>query len=296
MKSLLTYIFEKKQATRDNNPHHLFKQYFNNFDFDSIPFRERNKDVVDYEEIAKSSRMATEANTDDDVIIESNTENIESVSQVIEELKKKYQMNDYQFRVYSPFDVQIVTVDKIPNYLQSTNSVLMQYVENNVEIIKKEMSRCGYYVVREEVHFDNKTHQKWVFLMFDPIRQEDITTQIKSHCTTLYHCSPLKNHTSIMKNGILTHNEGRVYKYNSKRVYLLTTDPKSESFKTMMSNVSSNRKKRDRSFDGKYYVYWIDVDELENITFHYDAHGRNSIFTESSIPLRAIFKSKEIQF
>ena len=99
-----------------------------------------------------------------------------------------------------------------------------------------------------------------------------------------------------MEKGILPQNESRVYTYNSKRVYLLTTDPKSDSFKTMMSNITKNRKKKESSFDEKYYVYWIDVDELGDISFYYDAHGRNSIFTNSPIPTNAIIKSKEIQF
>lgn len=38
-----------------------------------------------------------------------------------------------------------------------------------------------------------------------------------------------------MEKGILPQNESRVYPDNSVRVYLLTSDPKSDSFKVMMS-------------------------------------------------------------
>lgn len=297
MKNINDYLIESANKKEKSKAYKSFQDYFDNFDFNSIPASERNKDVEDYEDIAKASKMATEASLEDDVIIESNNNGeIKSVSQVVEELKVKYNMRDYQFRVYNPFEVQIVTVDQIPNYLESYNSVLMQFILNNVDIIKWEMERCGYYTVREEVHTDKETNRKWVFLMFDPIRQEDISTQIKNNCTTLYHCSPSKNHNLIMEKGILPQNESRVYTYNSKRVYLLTTDPKSDSFKTMMSNITKNRKKKESSFDEKYYVYWIDVDELGDISFYYDAHGRNSIFTNSPIPTNAIIKSKEIQF
>lgn len=88
MKHIIDYIFEKSKSTRKSNPHKLFQKYFDNFDFDSIPHTKRDKDVADYEEIAKSSRMATEASIEDGVIIEANTENTESVSQVITEEQK----------------------------------------------------------------------------------------------------------------------------------------------------------------------------------------------------------------
>lgn len=292
MKNINEYIKENKQSKIYN----IFQQYFDNFDFDTIPDSERNKDAEDYEDIAKSIHMASEASLDEDIIVENNNNEVHSILRTIEDLKYKYNMQDYQFRVYNPFEVQIVTVDNIPNYLQSNNSVLLQYVLNNVDIIKQEMKKNGYYVVREEVHKDKKTDRKWVFIMFDPIKQEDITEQIKNNCTTIYHCSPAKNHKLIMEQGILPQNESRIYTYNSKRVYLHTSDPKSDSFKTMMSNITKNRKKLDNSFNGKYYVYWIDVDELNDIVFYYDAHGKNSIFTTSSIPVTAIIKSKEIQF
>lgn len=43
-----------------------FQDYFDNFDFNSIPATERDKDVEDYAEIAKASKMASTAPLDDD--------------------------------------------------------------------------------------------------------------------------------------------------------------------------------------------------------------------------------------
>lgn len=79
---------QNKQFQLNSKAHELFQEYFDNFDFNSIPASERNKDVEDYEDIAKASKMATEASLEDDVIIESNNNGeIKSVSQVVEELK-----------------------------------------------------------------------------------------------------------------------------------------------------------------------------------------------------------------
>ena len=143
-----------------NKAHLLFKQYFDNFNFSSIPASERDKDPEDYVKIAKLSKLASEVDLSESIIIESNDGSIRSVLDVINELKSKYKMGDYQFSVYSPFDVQIITVDNITNYLQTTYSILSQFVENNVNIIKKELERCGYYCVREEVHKDEQTGRK----------------------------------------------------------------------------------------------------------------------------------------
>lgn len=46
-----------------------FQDYFDNFDFNSIPASERDKDVEDYAEIAKASKMASTAPLDDDTDI-----------------------------------------------------------------------------------------------------------------------------------------------------------------------------------------------------------------------------------
>ena len=122
MKNINDYLIESSNKKEKSKAHKSFQEYFDNFDFNLIPVSERNKDVEDYEDIAKTSKMATEASLEDDVIIESNNNGeIKSVSQIVEELKVKYNMKDYQFRVYNPFEVQIVTVDQIPNYLKNHN-------------------------------------------------------------------------------------------------------------------------------------------------------------------------------
>ena len=91
MKNINDYLIESSNKKEKSKAHKSFQEYFDNFDFNLIPVSERNKDVEDYEDIAKTSKMATEASLEDDVIIESNNNGeIKSVSQIVEELKVKY--------------------------------------------------------------------------------------------------------------------------------------------------------------------------------------------------------------
>ena len=201
------------------------------------------------------------------------------------------------FTAYDPFDVQIVKVEQIPNYLQTTNSILLPYVTESVKTIKKEMLDNGYYYVNEREYYDKDTKHDWVMLIFDPIRQDSISSQIKSHCDILYHCSSTKNKKSILENGFVPKNEGRVYHYYENRVYFHTDSPKSSEFKRMMSNLTKNRKKNDISFDGKYDLYYIDMNSInDDIDFFKDPHGHNSIFTKEKISSDSIIKISEITF
>ena len=82
MKNINDYLIESANKKEKSKAHKSFQDYFDNFDFNSIPASERNKDVEDYEDIAKASKMATETSLEDDVIIESNNNGeIKSVSQ-----------------------------------------------------------------------------------------------------------------------------------------------------------------------------------------------------------------------
>lgn len=299
MKSIKQFIVENEYKLYSvDEAHRLLNKYFNSLDFRVIPLSLRKKSIKDYQEIFNDTKLASEESLLQlkDNIYESLKTDIESTQKAIQTLKDKYKMLDCQFKAIHPYDVQIVSVDKIPNYIATTNSVLLPLVRKNVEIIIKEMDEIGYYKVREESRYDKETNCEWVLLMFDPKVQEDISTQIRKRCSRLYHISPFYNYESIKEKGLIPSNNGRVYKFNKDRVYLLTVDLNHFDFKKMLINTAADRKRRDKSFDGKFVIYEIKTSKLPNdIKFYLDPHGRNCIYTNTLIPYTAIIDEEEKQ-
>ena len=157
------------------------------------------------------------------------------------------------------------------------------------------MEKSGYYNVREKKYID-KDNMTWITLVFDPIRQDSITTQVKNHCRYLYHCSPERTHDDIIQKGLIAQNQGRVYHYNEPRVYLYVGNPNDEDYKRMMRNVSQNRKRR-MNIEESYYQYEIRTSKLpESIEFFQDPHGKNCIFTPNDIPLKSITDWEIVNF
>lgn len=298
MKKLIDFINENKQSEGVKE----FYKYFKDFDITNIPLNIRKQKATDFKKIFDfSNDISEEYLCSEDVIDESKTSNVqvEATQIMLESLKEKYKLNDYNFLAYDPNNVCIVKIDKIPNYLQTTHSVLLQKVLENVQIIKTEICNRGYYVVSEKSYYDKETDIEWVRLIFDPVVQENISKQVLNHVDILYHCSPIHNKISIEKNGIIPSNEGRVYTYNNKRVYLFTAGPKDSSFVKMMTNTTKNRKKLNKDFDGKYNIYTILSRKLpKDIKFYFDPHGtsKNCIYTTTTIPYSSIIDVEETQY
>lgn len=221
--------------------------------------------------------------------------NVSSAKSTIENLIKVYGFDESMFRICSPNNVSFIDVRDVPVYLEAKTFIIVPDLNNNVEIIEKEMNANGYYKIRESIQKDNQS-MRWMRLIFDPIKQDSITEQIKSHCSVLYHYSELKNDDNIKKYGILARNEGRVYTYNENRVYLFP-EKNIETHKKMMRNIMSNRMKNNPDFDNNLMQYTILVDKLpDDIEFYEDPHGRGCIYTKSNIPVDSIVQSMEIKF
>ena len=283
--------------------HKIYDKYVDEFDINSIPLSIRNKCYKDIKSIYDFKNGPASEYTVDDVIefnenknIEN--KNIESVRVIIHKLVSIYGFDSNLFKAFNPYKVMIVEVKKLPVYMETTMSAIIPDIDKNIEIIEKEMNAGGYYK-SYQTFFVDEQGKKWSHLIFDPIRQDSITKQIKDNCSVLFHYSDLKNDESIKQYGILAKNEGRRYVYNENRVYLFPDKLDGENIKhlNMMNNITSNRKRNNPKFDGKYMRYTILVSELPNdMEFYRDPHGDGCIFTTMDIPVDAIIKSNEVDF
>lgn len=131
MKSITDYINETKDS-KSSVGIEIFNKYFADFDISNIPLSIRKKKVANCKTIYDFSNDVSEeyliGDTDDIYESKESSKQVEATQIMLNELKRKYKMNDYNFLAYDPNNVCIVKIDNIPNYLQTTNLVLMPNV------------------------------------------------------------------------------------------------------------------------------------------------------------------------
>lgn len=279
--------------------HKALEHFVKSFDINSIPERVRKTLYVDYSEIDDFLNKTSEFRNVDENFNESVTSDdtdVTSIKNVVDGLINEYHLDRYfSIKVYDEYNVEVVNVDKIPQYSQTSSAILVPMIEKNLDIIKKELDKGGYYQVAKHDYKDAEGRQ-WSFIVFDPKEQKSITEQIKSQYEYLYHCSLSTNDDSIKKNGIIPQNSKNFYNFKEKRVYLHYLTPNNQEFKNMMKKFIDSRKRKEPNFNHKMNVYTISIDDLpKDIEFFQDPHAQ-AIYTLSSIPTKAIIKTREITF
>lgn len=178
-----------------------FDVFLSSFDINSIPLELRRKAYVDYEDMFNFyNRNCRDYLLDEHFEYNFNesiqSRNVVETRKLVKRLQEEFSAYGFQFRAYSPHNVQIVEVDKIPNYRTQTTGMLVSVIRNNVKIIDEEFKLSGYYKIREKSYTDNEG-MKWIWLVYDPIQQDSVTDLIKRN-TFIYHSSFPKNHESII--------------------------------------------------------------------------------------------------
>ena len=279
--------------------HKSFEDFMRKFDINAIPKEVRDELYIDYSDndnfLNKTSEFREVDENFNEIKNNQNSDTI-SIDSVVNKLVQEYNLDKYfSIKVFDTYNVKIVNVDKIPQYSQTANAILVPMIEKNIDIVEKELDKCGYYRVAKHDYKDAEGRQ-WSFIIFDPKEQKSITEQIKSQYEYLYHCSPSTNDESIKKNGIIPQNSKNFYNFKEKRVYLHYLTPNNQEFKNMMKKFIDSRKRKDPNFNSKMNVYTISIDNLpKDIEFFQDPHAQ-AIYTLSSIPAKAIIKTREITF
>lgn len=286
---------EQKKADK------LFDKYLDNFDINSIPISVLDSAYRDIEdEFEFTNRNCREWVLEEGYGVNESIqdENIESTKEIINRLITIYKFDEKLFKAFSPHKVQIVEVKDLPVFMETVASVVVANICNNIDIIDKEMKLGGYYRSRCAIFEDDKG-RSWANLVYDPIRQDTISEQIRNHCMTLFHYSEKNNYDSIRENGLLPKNEKRRYDYYQKRVYLFPErlDGVMVSHNNMMNGITQNRKRKNPKFNGEYYRYMISMDKVpKNIEFFYDPHGNGCIYTTEKIPYSSIVDETLVKF
>ena len=295
-KEILKSILEEYDMK--NNKDKVIDEFLNDFDINSIPKELRNKQYKDYEPIIEFLNNVSESRIYENWDNPSQQEiNVESTRNIIECIKDHLELDMFQFKVYSPHKVCIVEVSKIPYHYQTTFSVLTPIVASNINIVVNEMRKGGYYKIREKVYTD-EDDEKWIMMIFDPIKQDSVTEQIKKTYPYIFHTTELKNKESIVINGLKPQNNTNPdFHYNEPRVYLYYGSVNDTSYINMMKNIANSRKKNDKTFDGTYVQFTIDTDNLpDDVEFFDDPHGDKCVYTRNTIPPDAIIKTKIVKY
>lgn len=294
-------ILFEDNSSQSNSYLSIIDEYLEKFDINSIPEEIRNEQYIDYEPIfnfVNRNNREWVLDENEEFLYESQEDvNIQSIREVFNRLKNYYHIYDkYQFEVLSPNNVSIVNVLKIPKYYEGVGIITLANVKKNVDIIIKEFAMSGYKMVREKIKTDNN-NREWITLVFNPIKQEPLSTQIRRHCRYVYHSTPVDKYELIEEKGYITpQNAKRVYDYPEPRIYLYTSNPEDDDYINMMKNTTTNRQRKDRNFDGDYYLLEISTRKLpDDMQLFYDPNANNEhfVFVTLPIPITAI-KEKEV--
>ena len=272
---------------------------FDIFDFDNIPMSELDKAYIDYEPLYDTVDWFS---VDEDYIYEErkkNTTGIQSTVDVVNCAMNQLKMSEFQIKVKSPNGVEFIEVERLmedyPDYLTMEMIMLIPVIKKNVEIITDFMDEKGYYVAKKATYKD-KVGRIWMFLMFDPQKQESIKEMVMKYHKYAYHTSPIYNAESIKKNGILAQYAKAPFISNTKRIYLYLGNTSNHKYVDMMKSISMKLQREDNKFTGDFVEYEIMLKKLpESAEYYVDIHGfgKDYIYTETDIPIESIRDSED---
>lgn len=263
------------------------EKYFDNdedlskyFDFDNIPEDEFKRQCVDLRIYAFSSGFGGKVfyDSDKNEIISESAEITHSYDDTKKELKRLYNMSDWQIRE------QVVA-----NNIKVI--VLLCDISNNRKMMIDTMSGCGWSLAKAQNIMLNGT--PWVMLSFDPMFQDDITAEVMKY-DFVFHITPKYNIDAIMLNGLEPRSENSYFQY-PKRLHILKGDldlPQIYDIGKQLCDANNNVKN-----DGNYILLAITVKRLpESIRFYYDPRYEGGYYTKQNIPSNYIKPIATINF
>ena len=197
--------------------------------------------------------------------------------EVAEEMKSIFKLDDFQIEVTDIFDLGLPNIELMSSPQEPEMiGIIIDYMDDNYEVIEKYMNRNGYTLIREaEIRFlDNK---RGYAMLYTPIYRTDIRNELTTKW--LYHVSYPQNRKSILENGLVPQernggeeNAGIIY---PPRVYFTVSESVAEELREDICSATSL---------GDVFRVW--TEDLKNkMEIYYDPlYGKNSVYVNKPIP------------
>lgn len=170
--------------------------------------------------------------------------------------------------------------------------VIIANRDNNLEVIKKAMRLCGYYLgAPKESEISN---YPVVELQFEPEHQVDESKKIRKEESILYHLTPMYNLTKIKNIGFSPILRNELFSYPSRLYFLRGSVSEEEIF-----NLGKQLCKYNSSLgnNNKYALITLDLEKIPNdIKIFLDPNYVYGIFVTENISPNVIKDVREIKF
>lgn len=161
---------------------------------------------------------------------------------------------------------------------------------NKIGEIINGMKACGYYV--SEKFRQDEDDASLGYIVFEPIFQNDISSNIRESCKYLYHMTPSIYVDKILKNGLVPRSKNSIYSYPD-RIYFMKGDDLTQEQCMVLKNIQDARFYATPFGNPKekyeYSLVIVDVSQIpENVKMFTDTASNDAIFTYDNIPTTAI--------
>lgn len=207
-----------------------------------------------------------------------NDKNAKLMSESLDEERYTYPP---EFTVSAIKDVYYTLTDEQIRLMKRMNDIvvilLVGNIGNNIELIVRDMDKCGYFVANRKDIRDS-SDRLWSQIAFEPYVTQNIFDKVKE-MGTFIHLTPEKNVEDIKKNGITAHaKKSTLYNY-PERAYFFTNDMYPNHLRQVARSFASAK-------DGilNWIVCIIDSDLIsDDMRFYYDPNQEEGFFTYQEI-------------
>lgn len=168
--------------------------------------------------------------------------------------------------------------------------VIIPSKEENIKLMNKAMNMCGYYLAAPK----NITGDGWLNLQYESKFPKNITSDILSSETVLYHLTPLCNKDKILHIGFSPRCKNDLFNYPSRNYFIRGSADEKKVMDIGQQLYDNNAKV---SNTGEYCLFVIDLSKIsDNIKFYADSNYQYGVFTYDYIKKDCIIDFKEIAF
>lgn len=283
VKTFEEFINENSQLEKELSQYHVddflkLDKTFKDIDLLDIPFKSLKKQYVDFETIISLPPSFGDPLFKRNRKINESAEKTVDIQKVRKSIMKKYELEDWQFKV-----------QEVGNEIKV--AVIVPHIGSNEKMIIEDMVSMGYYYC--QTWYKKVKGLTYSCIRFDPKHIEDITHLVKK-MKYIKHLSPKYNLELIKKQGFIPLHKNEYFTY-PPRIHFFkenTTDEDIDDIGEDLCNTNSNTKN-----DGTYILFTIDVSRIpEDVKFIYDSCSDLGVCTEDKIPYDVVIDMEEKKY